>query len=77
MQKISIIIPAYNEEQRIKRTLQSYISYFNTLMEQQLLDYEIVVVLNGCKDNTIGVVQEIQKSSSRCRYIDIPQSGKV
>jgi len=76
MQKISIIIPAYNEEQRIKRTLQTYIAYFNRLKDQLLLDYEIVVALNGCKDDTLGVVQEIQKTTPECFYIDHPESGK-
>lgn len=76
MQKISIIIPAYNEEQRINRTLRTYISYFNRLKDQLLLDYEIVVALNGCKDDTLGVVREVQKTTPECFYIDLEQAGK-
>ena len=76
MKKISIIIPAYNEEARIKRTLQAYISYFDALQEQGNVAYELVVVLNGCKDNTIGVVQEVQKYSAACRYINLVEGGK-
>lgn len=76
MKKISIIIPAYNEEKRIKRTLHAYIDFFDELKQQNLLDYEILVALNGCKDNTIGVVQEIQKTSPQCLYIDLKAAGK-
>lgn len=76
MKKISIIIPAYNEEQRIKRTLSAYIEFFDALKKQHVLDYEIIVVLNGCKDNTIGVVQEIHKTSPQCSYIHLKTAGK-
>lgn len=42
----SIIIPAYNEEKYIEKTLQS-------ISEQTHQDYEIIVVANGCTDNTV------------------------
>jgi len=51
---LSIIIPAHNEEARIKKTLFDYLTYFKD-------EAEILVVLNGCKDNTISVVKEVQK----------------
>jgi len=76
MKKISIIIPAYNEEQRIKRTLQAYISFFDQLKMENTFDYEIIVVLNGCTDNTIGIVQEIQKTSPACKHLNLHQGGK-
>lgn len=47
---IDLIIPAYNEEQRIGRTLDAYLAHFD--------DMRLVVVLNGCRDNTQAVVQE-------------------
>ena len=39
MQKLSIIIPAHNEEFRIKLTLQEYCRFFTQLEKQ--LDFEI------------------------------------
>jgi len=42
---ISIIIPAYNEENYISKTIDSILS-------QSFKDYEIISVLNGCKDKT-------------------------
>ncbi|MFO7559640.1 MAG: glycosyltransferase family 2 protein [Desulfobacterales bacterium] len=52
MQKLSIIIPAYNEEDRIVRTLVKTIFYLN---EQDYLS-EILVVSDGSRDNTGTVV---------------------
>lgn len=48
-----LIIPAYNEEQRIKRTLRDYLKYFKN-------NFKILVVLNGCTDNTLAVVKDVQ-----------------
>src|SRR3989344_1887256 len=47
---ISIIIPAYNEEKYLERTLQS-------IHEQTSDDYETIVVANGCTDNTEKIAQ--------------------
>lgn len=76
MKKISIIIPAYNEEHRITRTLIAYINYFNELVDKQILDYEITVVLNGCTDNTLGIVKEVQKTYPKCHHIHLHHGGK-
>jgi glycosyltransferase involved in cell wall biosynthesis len=50
-----LLIPAYNEEQRIGPVLRRYAAYFREHYEGR---FEIVVVLNGCRDNTLGVVEE-------------------
>ena len=51
--KISIIIPAYNEEDRIQKTLGETISYLN----RQDYASEIIVVSDGSSDGTRGVVE--------------------
>lgn len=50
MAQYDIIIPAYNEERRIHRMLDHYLRFFDDSVQ-------FVVVLNGCKDNTLAVVQ--------------------
>lgn len=50
MSQYDIIIPAYNEERRIQRTLDHYLRFFDESVH-------FIVVLNGCRDNTLGVVQ--------------------
>lgn len=49
---LSIIIPAYNEEQRLGRTLPQILEY----LKRQPYTWEIIVVNDGSKDNTLDVV---------------------
>lgn len=72
--KLSIVIPAYNEENRIEKTLRAYHQFFS----EKHMPFELVVVLNGCKDNTIGVVERIRKdlATNSIIIIDLPQAGK-
>lgn len=49
---LSIIIPAYNEETRIKKSLNKAIEYY----EKQDYSYEIIVVDDGSKDATVSVL---------------------
>jgi len=51
---VLLLIPAYNEEQRIGPVLREYAQYFRGHYSGQ---FQIVVVLNGCRDNTLQVVQ--------------------
>ena len=71
--KLSIIIPAHNEEKRISKTLEDYAFFFRKKFKKE---FEIIVVLNGCIDNTLGVVKKFQKKYPSIRYLDFKQSGK-
>ena len=51
-----ILIPAYNEERRIEPVLREYAGFFGRNYNGK---FQIVVVLNGCTDNTLGVVQRV------------------
>jgi glycosyltransferase involved in cell wall biosynthesis len=53
---VSILIPAYNAEKWIKRTMESAIrqTYTNT---------EIIVVNDGSKDNTLAIVKSFAQNS--------------
>ena len=51
-----LLIPAYNEEHRIEPVLRDYARFFRKNYSGK---FQIVVVLNGCTDNTIGVVRQV------------------
>ena len=53
---VLLLIPAYNEERRIEPVLRDYARFFQEHYEGK---FELVVVLNGCRDNTLGVVQKV------------------
>tara|TARA_Y100000034_G_scaffold133933_1_gene200952 strand:- start:823 stop:1524 length:702 start_codon:yes stop_codon:yes gene_type:complete len=63
----SIIIPAYNEEKRIRQTLINYINFFKDK------NVEIFVVLNGCRDNTLAIVKEFSRKHPQIKYQNYPE----
>ncbi len=66
MQKLSVVIPAYNEAERIVGTLKSV----NEFLSHQPYDSEIVVVNDGSHDNTSEVVSALSAQLPRMRFID-------
>lgn len=65
----SIVIPAYNEEHRIGPTLEAYLSYFTPLGRP----FEVLVVLNGCRDRTQEVVEAAARRWGGVRWVVFSQ----
>jgi len=63
---LSVVIPAYNEEKRITKTLKEVENYLKT----QAYHWEIIVVNDGSKDNTATVVQKLTPEIRNLRLID-------
>lgn len=74
--KVSIIVPAYNEERRIDRTLEAYSRFFEELRKNDLLDYEIIIVINNTKDKTEQIVKTYVKKNKRILYLNLVKGGK-
>lgn len=74
--RLSIIIPAYNEEKRIEEKLAVYSKYLSNLMKEKKIDYEILVVINATKDKTLEIVKRFSKSNSNIRYLNLEKGGK-
>lgn len=55
---ISIVIPAYNEENRLGRTLEKIHSY----CRKKRSDYEVIVVDDGSKDRTVKIAQKFKNT---------------
>ena len=67
---ISIIIPAYNAEQYIRRSIES-------CQKQTYSNLEIVVVNDGSKDSTSSLVREMQLDDSRIKLVEKANGGLV
>lgn len=67
---LSIVMPAYNERGRIVPTLTEYVGHFRPLYGDA---FEIVVVLNGCIDDTREVVDNLAKDAPEIRVIEFQQ----
>ena len=63
---VSVIIPAYNEARRITPTLQR----INNYLERRALSSEILVVLDGPTDNTLGVLLQIAKEIPNLKILN-------
>ncbi len=73
MTELSVVIPAYNEEARLPRTLESVYSY----LSRHGKSFEIVVVDDGSTDHTVDVVEAFAQAHSGVRVVSYaPNRGK-
>ena len=69
--KLSIIIPVYNVEQYVGRCLQSCLSQSHVKAD----DYELVIVNDGTKDNSMQVVEEMTRGCTNITVINQHNQG--
>lgn len=69
--RLSIIIPAFNEEHRLGRMLDAYLPYF---AERYGAEAELIVVVNGSTDATEAVARERQTRWPALRVIVEPRA---
>jgi glycosyltransferase involved in cell wall biosynthesis len=65
---ISIVIPVFNGDKTIARTIES-------VQAQTIDSLEILVIDDGSKDNTVAVVEPLVRADSRIRLYSYPNRG--
>ena len=70
--RLSVVIPAYNEEIRISRTIREIVSY----LSRQPYEWEIVVADDGSADATARLVAEASAGDPRVRVLSLEHRGK-
>ncbi|MBL8019552.1 MAG: glycosyltransferase [Leptospirales bacterium] len=66
---VSVLIPAYNEEKTLSKTIES-------LQRSTHKKFEILVIDDGSTDGSAAVVRELQRKDKRIRLITQPNGGK-
>jgi len=64
----SIILPTYNGEKYIKRAIES-------VLNQTYQDFEIVVVDDFSKDNTVNIVKDLQKDNPSIKLLCLNENS--
>ena len=71
MKKISVIIPAYNEEE----SLPMLYDRMKKLMENmENYEFEILFVNDGSKDKTINIIKQLRAEDKRICYVDFSRN---
>ena len=66
--KYSLIIPVYNAEGFIQRS-------FNSILEQQYDDLEVIYINDGSNDNSLNVIQGIVEINNNVKVYTQINSG--
>ncbi len=66
---LSIVIPAYNEEKRLPKTLNRMLIY----LKKRKLKNEIIIAADKSKDRTLGAVRDYSKRYKNIKYIYNPK----
>lgn len=71
---LSVVVPCYNEERRIGRTLERLDAY---LRENIHVPYEVIVSNDGSTDATADIVEQLSKRLAHIRLLTVsPNHGK-
>ena len=71
MKKITILVPAYNEEESLG-ALYERISKIMNSMENY--EFELLFVNDGSKDNTLNMIKALREQDSRVCYVDFSRN---
>lgn len=69
--KLSVIIPAFNEAERLPSTLEEA---YGWLTEQLVDDFEMIVVDDGSSDETVAKTREMIASYPHLKILVQPQN---
>jgi polyisoprenyl-phosphate glycosyltransferase len=69
--KVSVLIPAYNEEANVERAYQAVVAVFRALPGYE---YEIIVTDNHSTDRTFPILRELAAKDSKLRVIRLARN---
>ncbi len=70
-EKISIVVPCYNEEESLPLF---YEEICRVAKDMKVVDFEFLFVNDGSKDKTLSILREFAKKDKRVRYISFSRN---
>ena len=70
MSKVSVVVPIYNAERKIDKCIKS-------ILNQTFKDFELILVNDGSKDNSLNICEKYQKQDKRIIVIDKKNEGCI
>ena len=74
MKKLSVVIPAYNEEQNLKKGVLDEVENY---LDKKRLDYELIIVDDGSTDSTRDIVKKYIAKNGKFKLIENSHGGKA
>ena len=74
MQKLSCIIPCYNEEAALPYFLQEIRKVADNMSTTFQLDFEILFINDGSRDKTLQILRQAVQEDKRIRYISFARN---
>lgn len=71
MKKISLMIPAYNEEKVLDKL---YVELCKLMNRHPNYDWEILFVNDGSRDNTLPIIQSMRVQDERVCYVNLSRN---
>ena len=77
MDKISVVVPCWNEEEALPIYYREMSRVMETMIqnaEKKTLDFELIFVDDGSLDGTLRIMKELRQKDARCRYLSFSRN---
>ena len=71
MKKVTILIPAYNEEESLPKLYERVSKIMNDMSNYE---FELLFINDGSKDNTINIIKDLRAKDNRVSYVDFSRN---
>lgn len=68
MPEISVVVPVYNVRDYLRKNIES-------ILAQTFTDYELILVNDGSRDDSLSILREYEQKDARITVIDKPNGG--
>ncbi len=72
MKKVSILIPAYNEEKSLPSLYEALLDLMDSMKEQY--QWEVLFVNDGSKDHTLELIAQLRQQDNRINYVNLSRN---